>query len=597
MRGVCYADNFSTKYQLSNLTVTLLFPEIFMTALSLKAFRHQAILVTITGMLVTIIIGCGPKWQLAPLEPAAPSFEADSGMVVAAHPLAAEAGVSVLQDGGNAVDAAIATLFVLNVVEPNASGLGGGGFALVRMADGDAKVVDYRDRAPRSVDTAFYYNPADSLKHMRHGGTSVCVPGAASGWAELYDGWATMPLERLTRDAIRLAEEGFPINPGLARMIAENLALLNKDSLLAGTFLRDGNPCIAGDTLRQPALAKTFRDLTAKGLRSFYRGPIAESVVESIRADSGTMTLDDLEFYRAEVVEPIHGLFQYYDLLTVPPPSMGGSALIETLNLVQETDATKTGIGTPETLHLVSQCIQQAYADAEARIGDPHLVKTNWQEMLTPAFAAKAKAGISLEAKPAPRQAVPPSPSDHGNTTHLVVADYWGNVVSITQSINYFFGAGVMAGNTGILLNNQMADFSSMPDTLNIIRPKARPRSNMAPLIILTNDLPFLIVGTPGGPRITSTVAQIVLNVLVGRMDLNAAVDYPRIFPVGEHLVLESRFPKPTVKYLYNKGYKLHLAGPYNLYFGGAHAIAISRKTGMMMGAADKRRSGAARGF
>ncbi len=570
-----------------------------MSSSSLKSTSRSSFCLIFAGLFAIIVAGCSPKWQLASLEPAAPSFEADSGMVVAAHPLAAEAGVSVLRDGGNAIDAAIATLFVLNVVEPHASGLGGGGFALVRMADGDAKVVDYRDRAPRSIDTAFYYDPLDTLKRMRHGGTSVCVPGAASGWAELFDGWATMPLGRLTRDAIKYAEEGFPVSPGLASMIASYTeGLFSQDSLLAGIFLRDGAPLIAGDTLRQANLAATFRGLTTRGLRSFYRGPVAESIVEAVRADSGTMSLEDLEFYRADVVEPIRGKFQSYDLLTVPPPSMGGPALIEALNLVQLTDATKTGMGTPETIHLVAQCIQQAYADAEARVGDPHLVKTNWREMLTPEFAAKAMSGISLDAKPAPRTAVAPSVVNIGNTTHLVVADRSGNVISITQSINYFFGAGVMAGNTGILLNNQMADFGAMPDTLNIIRPKARPRSNMTPLIVLANDLPLLIVGTPGASRITSTVAQITLNVLVGRMDLNAAVDFPRFFPIGEHLVLETRFTKPTVEWLHKKGYQLHLnPGPYNQYFGGAHAIAISRNTGKMLGAADKRRGGAARGF
>lgn len=541
-------------------------------------------------------VGCGPKWQLAPLEPAAPSFQSDTGMVVAAHPLAAEAGVAILREGGNAVDAAIATLFVLNVVEPHASGLGGGGFALVRMADGDARVIDYRDQAPRGVDTSYYYNPLDSLNQMRHGGASVCVPGAASGWAELYDNWATMPLERLTRDAIDLAENGFPVNPGLARLITDYYASISQDSLFAGVFLKDGAPPIPGDTLRQPALAQTLRDLTARGLRSFYRGPIAESVVEAVRADSGMMILEDLEFYRAQAVAPIRANFRHYELLTIPPPAAGGATLIETLNLIEETGALKTGVGTPEAIHLTAQCIQQAYADAEARIGDPQIVKTNWREMLTPEFAKVAGQGISLEAKAAPRKAVP-SLSDHGNTTHLVVIDYWGNAVSITQSINYFFGSGVMAGKTGIILNNQMADFSTMPDSLNIIRPKARPRSNMTPLIVLVNDLPLLVVGTPGGSRITSTVAQITLNVLDGRMDLNAAVDYPRFFPMGEHLVIENRFPETTLKYLQKKGYQIHLAGPYHLYFGGAHAIAVSRKDATIMGSADKRRGGAARGF
>jgi len=559
----------------------------------------QAAIFSVAAFLLIFAAGCAPKWQLAPLEPAAPALEADSGMVVAAHPLAAEAGLSVLRDGGNAIDAAIATMFVLNVVEPHASGLGGGGFALVRMADGETKVVDYRDRAPRSVDTAWYYDPLDSLKRMRHGGGAVCVPGAASGWAELYDSWGTMPLERLTRDAIKYAEEGFPVNPGLSRLITDYTeSVISQDSLLAMTFLRDGIPYLPGDTLRQPMLAATFRDLTAKGIRSLYRGPIAEAIVSAVRSDSGTIAPEDLAFYRAEVIEPLHGTFGKYDLLTVPPPSMGGAALIEILNLVEATGAMNSGAGTTESIHLVSQCIQQAYADAEIRVGDPAIVKTNWREMLTPEFARKAMIGIALEAKPAPRQAVPPSTSDHGNTTHLVVADMNGNVISITQSINYFFGAGVMAGNTGILLNNQMADFSAMPDSLNIIRPKARPRSFMTPLIVLDKEKPVLVAGTPGGPRITSTMAQIALNMLVANMELNAAIDYPRFFPVGEHLVLESRFDKPTVSGLHKAGYQLHLAGPYNLYFGGAHAISLTHNNGTKLyGSADKRRGGAARGF
>ncbi len=469
--------------------------------------------------------GCGPKYQLSPLMPASPPVESDSGMVVAAHPLAAQAGLAVLKEGGNAVDAALAALFVLEVVEPNASGLGGGGFALVRMADGQSMVVDFRERAPKDVDTAFYYNPKDSLKHMRHGGTAVCVPGAASGWAELLDRWATKPLSRLTRDGIKYAEEGFPVSPGLSRVITDNVQEIAADSLLAKTFLRDSIPLVAGDTLRQPNLAKTFRYLTEHGLRSFYRGLIAESVVSAVRADSGYMTLNDLEFYRAEVAEPVRGSFKNYEVLTIPPPSGGGATLIEALNLMQETGATAAGAGKPTTIHLMSQCFQQAYADAEALIGDPDFVRTDWKQMLTPDFAKKAAVGISATAKAGPRKAVVPSLSDHGNTTHLVVVDFWGNSVTLTQSINYFFGAGVMAGSTGILLNNQMADFSAPPDTLNLLSGRHRPRSNMTPVIVLRQDIPFIVIGTPGGARITTTMAEILSNEIVGGMDISAAID------------------------------------------------------------------------
>lgn len=568
-----------------------------MTLHRLTSLSNPPLSLSILLAVQLAMTGCGPKWQSAPLEPAAPPVESDSGMVVAAHPLAAEAGVAVLREGGNAVDAALAALFVLNVVEPHASGLGGGGFALVRMVDDDAYVVDYRDRAPRGVDSAFYYNPADSLRALRHGGTAVCVPGAASGWAELQDRWGTMPLDRLTRDAIRYAEEGFPVSPGLSRLITDNLQMILEDSLLAATFLKDGIPHSAGDTLRQAGLARTMRDLTARGLRSFYRGPIAESVVAAVRADSGSMTLEDLEFYRAQVTPPIQGMFGRYNILTVPPPSAGGATLIEALNIIQATKATAAGIGSPQTIHLLAQCLQQAYADAEARIGDPDFIRSDWRAMLTQGFAAQAAAGISPTAKAGPRKAITPSVSEPGNTTHLVVVDFWGNAVSLTQSINYFFGAGVMAGNTGILLNNQMADFSAPPDTLNLALPRHRPRSNMTPLIVLRDDIPYIVVGTPGGARIASTVAQIGVDILTGKMDISAAIDYPRFFPIGDQLVIETRFPKPTLVALHKLGYKIIQAGPYHYYFGGAHGIVVSPENGHLLGAADRRRGGAARGL
>jgi gamma-glutamyltranspeptidase/glutathione hydrolase len=553
------------------------------------------IAVLLSAFLATLT-GCGPKWQLAPMQPPPPVTAADSGMVVAAHPLAAEAGLAVLKDGGNAVDAAIATMFVLNVVEPHASGLGGGGFALVRMAGGESLVVDYRDRAPRAVDTGFYYNPLDSLKHLRHGGTAVCVPGAASGWAELLDRYGSMPLDRLTRDAIRLAEEGFPVSGGLSRVISDYRSMILEDSSMKKVFLNDTLPLASGDTLRQPGLAETFKWLNQHGLRSFYRGPIAEAVVASVRADSGYMTLEDLEFYRAQIAKPVTGSINGLEILTIPPPAAGGATLIEALNLIQATKATASGLTTPASIHLTAQCIQQAYADAEARIGDPEVATTNWREMLSPEFAAKAAAGISATAKPAPRLAVPPSTSDHGNTTHLVVVDKQGNAVSITQSINYFFGAGVMAGSTGILLNNQMADFSVMPDSLNLLGPRKRPRSNMTPIIAVKEGKPILVLGTPGGARITSTMIQILLGAEEGGMDISAAIDYPRYFPTGEHLVLETRFPLETFKALNKLGYILHPAGPYHYYFGGAHGIAVTPE-GKLNGSADKRRGGAARGY
>jgi len=552
-----------------------------------------------------VVAGCGPRLQLTPLEPAPPPVEADSGMVVAAHPLAAEAGVAVLREGGNAVDAALATLFVLNVVEPYASGLGGGGFALVRPASGESQVVIYRERAPKNLDPAYYADPADTNHtRMQHGGTAVCVPGAAAGWAELYDRWGTLPLERLMRDAIKAAGEGFIVDRALAAQITSNLEKIQADSQLTRVFLKDGLlPYAAGDTLRQPELAATLQLLAERGLRSFYRGPLAEAVVKAAVDGGGAMTLEDLAFYRAEVVAPVKSEYNGYQLLTIPPPSSGGLALTEALNLFRLTGAANYPTGSPEGIHLMAQCLEQAYADAAALVEDD-APKDAWSLMANPEHWQEAARGISASSKPVERQpAAALQMSEAGNTTHLVVVDRLGNAVSLTQSINYFFGAGIMAPGTGLLLNNQMADFDLPPTGVNLLQPRRRPRSNMAPMMLVKDGRPSLVLGTPGGARIASTMAQLVSGIFAYGQDISTATDYPRFFAVYDtadrkhHLVMENRFPLQTIRRLRHLGYQTHLAGPYHHYFGGSHGIYIEPATGRLLGAADRRRGGAARGY
>ncbi|MBT3231855.1 MAG: gamma-glutamyltransferase [Calditrichaeota bacterium] len=574
--------------------------------------KHLFSVSVLIAVLFLTVTGCGPKYQLIPLSPADPPVSGTNGMVVAAHPLAAEAGINVLKDGGNAVDAAIATLFMLNVVEPHASGLGGGGFAVVRMADGDAKAINFREKAPSKIDPSFYYDPADTNHtRMGHGATAVCVPGAAAGWAQMFHSWATLPLERLARDAINAAENGFPVDPTLAGQIMNNFENLSSDSIMSEVFINDGLPYEVGDTLRQEDLAKTLNLIVERGFNSFYRGPIAESIVSTIQNANGYMTLSDLEFYRSEVSEPLQATFSgslsAYEALTMPPPSRGGSALLEALNMFDLSGMYEYSPHSAEAIHIQSQCIQQSYIDAATTICDPKFDIGNWQELATVEFAKEAMTGIALESDPGPRSATrPPNKNDKGNTTHLSVVDKDGNAVSLTQTINHFFGAGVMAPGTGLLLNNQMQDFSvPPPDSLldviplsrNLIEGGKRPRSNMCPLIMLKDGKVKLIVGTPGGSRIPAAMAQIVVNATEYGMDISSAIDYPRFFPSNEHLVLENRFDMGTVKELTKTGYILHFAGPYHVYFGGAHGISIDHNTGVISGAADKRRGGAARGY
>ncbi len=575
-------------------------------------FRQFFSLSILIALLFLTITGCGPKYQLIPLSPADPPVSGTNGMVVAAHPLAAEAGLNVLKDGGNAVDAALASLFMLNVVEPHASGLGGGGFAVIRMADGEAKAINFREKAPLKVDPSFYYDPADTNHaRMGHGGTAVCVPGAAAGWAQMFHSWATLPLERLARDAINAAENGFPVDPTLSGQIMNNYENISSDSILSKVFLNDDLPFEVGDTLRQKDLAKTLNSIVERGFNSFYRGPIAESIVNAVKNSKGYMELSDLEFYRSEVTEPLHATFSgslsAYEALTMPPPSRGGSALLEALNLFDLAGVYEFAPHSAEATHIQSQCIQQSYIDAATTICDPKFDIGDWQELATVEFAKEAMEGIALDSDPGPRSATrPPDKNDQGNTTHLVVVDKDGNAVSLTQTINHFFGAGLMAPGTGLLLNNQMKDFSvpppdslkdKIPTSRNIIEGGKRPRSNMTPLIMLKDGKVNLIVGTPGGSRIPAAMAQIVVNATQYGMDISSAIDYPRFFPSNEHLVLENRFDLRTVKELKKTGYILHFAGPYHVYFGGAHGISIDNDTGMITGAADKRRGGAARGY
>ncbi|NQU05287.1 MAG: gamma-glutamyltransferase, partial [Calditrichaeota bacterium] len=338
----------------------------------------------------------------------------------------------------------------------------------------------------------------------------------------------------------------------------------------------------------------------------FYRYPIAEAVVDAVNEGGGVMTLDDLEFYSVEITDPVKGSYSGYDILSIPPPSRGGLALIEALNLFEYTNATQFGLGDPRSIHLTSQCTQQAYTDTRFVVSDPSVFKTNWQQILTKQHTEKTAEGISLDAEPGVRFPVQkPDKEDHGNTTHLVVVDKDGNVVSLTQSINYFFGAGVMAGNTGLLLNNQMADFSLPPtkppsipmDTLNYLKGRKRPRSNMTPLIMLKDGKPVLIVGTPGGSRIAAAMAQIVVNIVDYDLDISAAIDYPRYFPYMNILQLENRTDIKKLKALKKIGYELQLTRPYSTHFGGAHGITLPPLSDKLAGAADKRRGGAARGY
>jgi gamma-glutamyltranspeptidase/glutathione hydrolase len=544
-----------------------------------------------------------------PSQPAAPPdtnfthsvpMTVHKGMVVCAHPLAAQVGRDVLKSGGNAVDAAVATVAALNVVEPQASGLGGGGFLLYYDAKTDSfHVIDYRERVPRMVDIPKYHQPTDSFHLVqRSGATSVLVPGAAEGWQLMQRLYGKKLISDLFKPAIALADTGYPVSQMQSAMILDHLEDIQADSAgMAKVFLSDGLPLQAGAKLTQPKLAAMLRFLSTTQLDNFYYPPIADEVVNTVQSHGGALGKDDLMYYRAKQRAPLRAMYHGYEIITLPPPASGGTAMLEMLKLVEPMDLKAMGYLSPAYIHTLAQATRQALKDGDTWIADPEYNRDPVKALLSDSWINEARSHMKSDSVPAKVTAMDSIRAyGLGNTTHLVVVDSAGNMVSLTQSINYFFGAGLMVPELGLLLNNHMGDFSTEEGEVRSIAPFRRPPSNMAATIVRKDGKPVLVIGSPGGPRIAPVIAQVLIDVLDFGMPLNEALDAPRFFPVGKTLVVENRIPKATLDALAAKGWKIYPNGTANSYFGGVHAIEFNHD-GTLTGAADPRRDGAPAGY
>lgn len=526
------------------------------------------------------------------------------GAVVAAHPLAAEAGAAVLREGGTAADATIAAAMVLAVVEPQASGLGGGGFALVRASDGSFESLDFREQAPSGMVPSAFFDPADSLHAARSkGGKAVAIPGTPSGLALLHERHGRLPLKRLLEPAMQLARQGYPVSRTLSALIAERAELFLGDSTFSRLFLVDGLPPMEGDSLRNPALAQVLQEIGEAGF-----GEVAQrhgkALSDAVLQAGGWLSEQDLLDYRALVRPVIRSPWRGLELVGASPPASGALAVMQTLEILEELDLAALDEATRQ--HVLAEALRKALRDRSARCADPAFFPTPVDSLLDEELARACLAQIhpdgihavwpALGSRPLWREedadsAPGHAPRDKGNTTHLSVWDGEGSVVSLTQSINYFFGAGVMAD--GILLNNQVDDFSWDEGSPNLPEPGKRPRSSMAPMIVQQAGQPLLCLGTPGGLRIPSTMAGLLIGHLQLGLGLQEAIDAPRIYPAGTTLVLEPRFAPATGKALEAIGYRLYPMGPMDAFFGGAHGIR-RMPDGSLVGAADGRRDGAA---
>ena len=530
----------------------------------------------------------------------AASVVGSSGMVVSAHPLASRAGIEIMERGGNAADAALATVAALNVVEAQASGLGGGGFLLYYDAEHDSfSVIDFRERAPRGVDISRLFPAGDTLHiALRSGATSVLVPGAPAGWQAMHSRWGTRLLPELFASAIALADTGYPVSEKQSAMILDHLADMQADSTLASVFLSDSLPLAAGARLVQPRLAQTLQFLSRTRLENLYYPPFGDQIVGAVQKRGGFLTAQDLQSYRVRERTPLRGSYHGYEIVTLPPPSSGGSALLEILRLVEPLDLRAMGHMSAEYIHALACASRQALKDADTWVSDPDFRRVPTEVMLSDDWISEARSHLRSDSVAERITAMDSLRAfGTGNTTHLVVVDSAGNVVSLTQSINYFFGSGVMVPELGLLMNNHMGDFAADSTSARAPAPLHRPPSNMAPTIVRKDGKIVLVIGSPGGPRIAPILAQDLVSVLDFGLPLDEALNAPRFFPAGSTLVVETRIPEAVLGALSARGWRIYPYGSVNAYFGGVHAIQIRDGAHELVGAADPRRDGAAIGY
>lgn len=526
------------------------------------------------------------------------------GMVAAAHPLAAQVGVDILQKGGNAIDAAVATAFALNAVEPNASGIGGGGFMVIRFAQtGEIIILDYRERAPgASTKDMFDSEQSKAELWTQVGGKASGVPGTLMGLKTALDEYGTMTLEEVMTPAIHHMENGFEITETFSDMIKDSYEkLVNWNDPFAIAYLKDGIPLETGEILIQKDLAKTYRGILANGIDYFYGGELGQKIVDAVQAAGGILAIQDLKDYKVRRHEPVSGSYRGYDIYSMPPPSSGGTHLIQILNIMENYDIANMNYLGPNHISVLAEVMKMAFADRAKYMGDPAFATDIPLKGLTSKEYAKFLADQINVTKP--KLEIPagePGQFEHQSTSHISVIDAEGNAVALTQTINYFFGSGVIVPGVGIIMNNEMDDFSTNPESPNAPEPGKAPLSSMSPTIVEKDGEVFMVLGSPGATRIFTAMAQIISNVIDFGMGMDEAIEAPRMHAYSSAgkampIYVESRIPVLTVEALRLLGNQVEARGSHDLYFGGAQGIML--KNGVLFGGGDSRRDGIAIGY
>lgn len=480
---------------------------------------------------------CHASSQAASVAPVA----AEHGMVVTAQQLATRVGVDVLKKGGNAIDAAVAVGYALAVVYPAAGNLGGGGFMTLQLADGRKTFLDFREKAPLAATPNMYLDADGNVVKglSTKGYLALGVPGSVAGLELARAKYGSMTRAALMAPAIQLAERGFALEQGDADILRSASADLAKDAPSAAIFLNRGEPFQSGQKLVQKDLARTLRLISRRGVAGFYQGPVAKALVTASTAGKGILSQADLDQYTVRELAPVECDYRGYHIVSAPPPSSGGVVICEILNIVEGYPLKDWGFRSAQAVHYQIEAMRHAYLDRNSYLGDPDFVKNPLERLLDKGYAAKirdaidpAKAGVSQQLKPGV------APHEGSNTTHYSIVDQAGNAVAVTYTLNDWFGARVTAAGTGVLLNNEMDDFTvkvGVPNLYglvqgqaNAIAPGKRPLSSMSPTIVSQGGKPVMVVGTPGGSRIITAVTHTILNVIDYGMNVQEAVDAPR---------------------------------------------------------------------
>ncbi|MBD2042802.1 gamma-glutamyltransferase [Microcoleus sp. FACHB-672] len=537
------------------------------------------------------------------------------GMVVSAHPSGSDSGLAMLQQGGNAVDAAVATAFAISVVEPFSAGIGGGGFLLLHQAGtGDVKALDFRERAPLAATRDMYLDETGKVRPNLsiNGHLAAGVPGTVAGLYEVHQQYGKLPWKTVVQPAIRLADQGFVVGRQYVTSAEARKEVLLSNPAAREIFTLNGRMYAVGERLQQWSLAQTLRNIAADP-QSFYTGVTAQAIAADMAKNGGLITLEDLKAYKPIWREPLCGVALQVEICSMPPPSSGGVHLLEILNIIGDTDLKSLGWHHPDALHLMAEAMKIAYADRSKHLGDPDFVKVPVASLISPDYAKlrrqeieMGRARLATEVKPVDAETLSRfAKGESQDTTHLTVVDAERNVVSLTFTVNGRFGAGVVAAGTGILLNNEMDDFAIALNTPNLfglvgseanaIAPGKTPLSSMTPVIVRENGKLRMAAGAPGGSTIITTVLQIVLNVLVYEMDAGAAVSAPRLHHqwLPDQLRVEPwGFDPATLDELRRRGHQIDVQPVW----GNANAVVVT-PDGTLEGAADPRGEGAARGF